>query len=527
MSHAKLKFELMILITNLIIPAILESYSFADEIKIAQGIVFSDENNNGIFDKNEKSIPNVAVSNGIDVVVTDKNGKYKLPVKKREILFVIKPTGWMIKTDKLHISRSYYIYNPEGSSHLHYAGMPSTGQLPDSINFPLYKTNETKKFEAVILGDTQISNEKELEYFYHDAIEELTGIKAEFSVVLGDITFENLELFDGINQALALIGITSYSLPGNHDMNFDANEDDLALETYKRIYGPAYYAFNYGDVHFIALDNIIALKGDKPRLGYMEGLTDEQLQFVKNDLKFVGKDKLVVLMGHANFMEFKKNRQELLDVLANYPYTLSIAGHDHKIENVFLKSSEGWKGKEPHHIYIAGAVCGAWWQGFPGEENIPHSMMGDGSPNGYSVITFDKNKYSIRYKGFGKDKDYQMQAYLPDEVTSEDANKTEVILNVFAGSEKSIVEMKIDSDGKWQKMEQSPGKSQYYKIAVTEEEKYKSPRYDWCKEGDVSEHMWKANLTDKLGVGTHLIFFRTKDLFGQTYFAKRVFNIVE
>ncbi len=44
---------------------------------------------------------------------------------------------------------------------------------------------------------------------------------------------------------------------GNHDMNYDAVADSLSDETFESNFGPANYAFNYGQAHFIVLDNIL------------------------------------------------------------------------------------------------------------------------------------------------------------------------------------------------------------------------------------------------------------------------------
>ncbi len=49
--------------------------SFAQQ----KGFVYDDINRNGIFDKNEPHIPNIVVSNGFDVVKTDKKGTLTLP----------------------------------------------------------------------------------------------------------------------------------------------------------------------------------------------------------------------------------------------------------------------------------------------------------------------------------------------------------------------------------------------------------------------------------------------------------------
>jgi len=417
------------------------------------------------------------------------------------------------------------LYNPLGSPKLCYRGIEPTGKLPDLINFGLYKRKEPKGFDVVIFGDPQVPDKESLNYFCHDAIEEVAGIDAAFGVTLGDVSGEAPLLLPDINKVISLIGIDWYNLPGNHDMNFDANDDEHSLETYKSVYGPTYYAFNYGLVHFILLDTIIAKDGNDNRLDYDEGLTDRQLEFVKNDLAHVDKDKLVVVMSHAGLNLLLKNQRELLKILEKYPHTLSVAGHQHETENVFLGVEQGWHGKEPHHIYVSGAVSGAWWSGFPDDEGVPHAMMRNGVPNGYSVISFDKNSYSIRFKAFRRSPDYQMRAYAPDEIDFDKTDKTEIILNVFAGSERNKVEMKIDAEGNWETMEHIIRKDPYYEMAVEKEAKYNFPRVPWSENGEVSGHIWQATLPVGLSKGAHLLYFRSTDMFGQSYSCKRVLRV--
>ncbi|MEN6385743.1 MAG: calcineurin-like phosphoesterase family protein [Phycisphaerales bacterium] len=475
------------------------------------GFVYEDKNKNNIKDKNEKPIANIAVSNGRDVVLTDKKGQYHLDVNDSRTVFVIKPAGWNTRTDTLNIPRFYYNLIDV--------------QFSTSMDFALYKNSESDNFDIILYGDPQLKSKEEIGFFCHDAIEETIGVKGEFGVILGDIAFDNQNLYNEIDKAVALTGINFYRVPGNHDMDYNAKDDDDALENYRKLYGPPYYSFNYGNVHFIMLDNIISKRVDDSYLRYDEGISDRILEFIKNDLAFVSKDKQVVLMGHANITEFDHNKNELLDMLAEYPHTLSIAGHDHRIKNIFIDSNDGWDGKKPHHIYVAGAVCGAWWQGFPNEDGIPNAMMTDGTPNGYSIVSFKKHEYSIRYKAFGKDEDFQMIAYLPDEMTSQQAAESEVILNIFAGTEKDIVEMSIDSNKDWKFMQYEPKEAPFRNIALDKEAEYNFPRYDWAKSKSITGHIWTSKLPTDLSEGTHIIFFRSVDMYGNKHFAKRIIRI--
>ena len=82
---------------------------------IAKGAVYHDINGNNTMDNNEPGIPNVYVSNGVEIVKTDKNGKYSIPVSEDAIIFVIKPRDWMTPLNELNLPQFYYIHKPYGS----------------------------------------------------------------------------------------------------------------------------------------------------------------------------------------------------------------------------------------------------------------------------------------------------------------------------------------------------------------------------------------------------------------------------
>jgi hypothetical protein len=161
----------------------------------ATGIVFNDLNRNGKRDIGEAGIAGVYVSNGRDIVTTDRNGRYQLEVEEA-IIFVIKPKNWMTPVNKVNLPDFYYIHKPAGSPEgLRHPGIGPTGAQPESIDFALYKHLEPKRFDVVIFGDPQAMNLKEVNYIAHDAIEEVAGIDAAFGVSLGDIVSDNIEDF--------------------------------------------------------------------------------------------------------------------------------------------------------------------------------------------------------------------------------------------------------------------------------------------------------------------------------------------
>ena len=212
--------------------------------QMATGYVFEDQNENGKKDRNESGIANVSVSNSQQVVVTDTNGKYEIPVGDDNIIFVIKPSGYVPKINENNLPEFYYIHKPNGSPKSEFAGVKPTGKLPKSIDFGLIPSEEKETFTALIFGDPQPYNLEEIEYFTKGIVTEVEGIKdVPFGLSLGDLVGNDLDLFSPYIKAVKKVGIPWYNLMGNHDMNFDATEDQLSDETYEAHFGPTNYAF--------------------------------------------------------------------------------------------------------------------------------------------------------------------------------------------------------------------------------------------------------------------------------------------
>ena len=115
---------------------------------VATGVVYLDANANQRFDAGDKPLADVRVSNGRDVVRTSAEGKYELTVDDDDILFVVKPKGYRTLLSEDNLPRFYYIHKPAGSPNLKFKGVAPTGELPASVDFPLYEQNEPEQFRA-------------------------------------------------------------------------------------------------------------------------------------------------------------------------------------------------------------------------------------------------------------------------------------------------------------------------------------------------------------------------------------------
>jgi hypothetical protein len=207
-----------------------------------------------------------------------------------------------------------------------------------------------------------------------------------------------------------------------------------------------------------------------------------------------------------------------LEIIAEHPFTLSISGHNHYQKHVFFDLSSGGE----HHHFNVGTASGSWYRGSPDEVGIPHTMMRDGTPNGYAIISFDGVGYSIRFKASRWPADYQMNIYAPDQVTSDAlANGVEVLVNVFAGSEKSAVEMRVGRNAPWLTMQRVQREDPFYVELRQRETIYPSKSRRRLPKPSESMHIWSALLPYQLQHGTHLIEVRTTDMWGRQFQSRR------
>src|SRR5215470_7539745 len=61
---------------------------------LAAGCVFHDRRGTGRRLSGDPGVPGVMVSNGVDVVVTDEEGRWRLPAASADSIFLIKPSQW-------------------------------------------------------------------------------------------------------------------------------------------------------------------------------------------------------------------------------------------------------------------------------------------------------------------------------------------------------------------------------------------------------------------------------------------------
>lgn len=412
------------------------------------GTVFDDRNQNGVQDPGEDALKGILVSNGDTIVVTDRQGRYELPYVQGASIMPILPADYTLSGSKVV------------NANFHYSPVPPHPRTP-AINFALVKKPVNRRFRLNAVGDVQVSNYQELDYAMRSLWPELLASShspapphprtPDINLFLGDLVNNNLKLYGDLRKLMEQLPQQTWTVLGNHDRDVDSVRWRQA-RTYNEVFGADMYAFNEGRVHFIILNNVY---GEGTR-GYKGWLSDRQLHFVEQDLKYVPDDRLIVLSMHIP-LAHTRNREKLLRLLEGRGEVLAVTGHMHQVGRFFHQGP----GVHVHEL-SAGASCGFWWVGERDADGIPSALQQCGTPRNYFVLDFDDTHYTMRCKAIDRDERHQMNIYVtaidtldthlrdlaPRTSASPSPRIPELIITVFGGCDSTAVRCRIDG-GEW------------------------------------------------------------------------------
>jgi hypothetical protein len=396
-----------------------------------RGVVFEDANRDGVRSRGEAGVPGVLVSNGRDWTRTGADGAYEIAVRADMDLTIVQPAGWRVPTDHRLVPQFFYIHKPGGTGYeLRYGGLPDTGPAPEAVNFPLIRDGAAgEAFTCAIIGDSQVYSNEQISWFRDSVGHDLSqaGLtQSDCVLYVGDVMGDDLGLLDRLLEVGAMAGAPQWLTIGNHDYDFDARSNADKGDSWRRIFGPTYYAFEQGDVLFVVLDNVDypcqtgrSWCGDPERPAY-NGIVDEtQMMWLEGLIEATPEDRLIVLAHHIPFVSFVDSTSDrhqtdnagVIHALLEGREALSLSGHTHTTENhapgqIF----EGWAeqagvGPLPFRHIIAGAASGAWYQGDFNVDGVPMSLQRMGAPMGYLRLDFEGPAYVERYIGARIDQD--------------------------------------------------------------------------------------------------------------------------
>jgi hypothetical protein len=330
------------------------------------GVVFTDRNGNGVRDAGERGIPRVAVSDQDTVVLTRADGSYTLPAGRGTgIVFVSIPNGY----------RSVGNFWRRASDPQLFALAESRGQRAASFTF-------------MHASDTHISEQSA------PRTRRLRGLadslRPDFVIITGDLVRDALRVgeteargyYDLFMRERGAFTLPVFTTPGNHEI-FGIETARSAVSPahplfgktmYRSYLGPDYYSFNYGGVHFVAL-NTADVRGED-YYGHVDSL---QLAWLARDLELVPANMPVVTFNHIPFFSTSElmhgfhpeqpaptlirigtrdvfrhtvsNADTTLDVLGRRRHVLALGGHVHMRELLQYE----WRGA-PRRFENAAAV---------------------------------------------------------------------------------------------------------------------------------------------------------------------------
>ncbi|HSW28235.1 MAG TPA: calcineurin-like phosphoesterase family protein [Longimicrobiales bacterium] len=365
-----------------------------------------------------RGVGGVAVTDGLTVVATDGDGRFELRSSSdRDFVSCSLPSGYHLPV------------GPSGTARFYRPIAPGSGGDMEAL-FELERLEGGDERHAMLLlADIQTQDRWEMERFHEQSVPDVIatlrslGEVPAFGIACGDIMFDDLSLFPEYERGVARMGIPFFQVVGNHDLDQEARTDEASTATFSRHFGPRYYSFDRGAVHYVVLDDVFWYG-----TGYLGYLDRDQLAWLAADLARVEAGRPVVVALHipAQGTEHIRNakpvpedwntvnnREALVRLLEPYRAHV-VSGHTHENEH-------GWA--PGLHEHVVGTVCGAWWSG---------PLCCDGAPNGYAVYEVDGEEVRWRYKGTGLPADHQLRAYLPG---ADPRCPDELVVNVWDADE--------------------------------------------------------------------------------------------
>lgn len=365
---------------------------------------------------NGKGIEGAVISDGFEVVVTNKDGVYQMKSQKKHgYIFVSVPSGYEAPADGVIPQIHKYL--------------SKSASVAERIDFDLKKIEGQNEFKMLVFGDMHLAGNhndgnKQIPYLIEDVKKFKTAAGGHvYGLTLGDMTWDRYWLSENYGfpeykkEFQPLTGMTIYQTPGNHDHDLHAKGDFDTMRAYKTHIGPSYYSYNIGKIHFVVLDDIeCANPGDGKASEHINNLVTEQIDWLRKDLALIPKDTPIVLSMHiqffnnpgmgssANYSLQTANAALLEDVLDDYSEVHVFTAHTHKIYHVETSMT-----KNGIYEHNSGAVCAAWWTA--GMYHAKMNIAQDGAPGGYTVLTVKDKNISWQYKGTGFPIEHQFRTY--------------------------------------------------------------------------------------------------------------------
>ena len=376
-------------------------------------------------------IEGVSVSDGYTVTTTDADGNYTFYSDTlTRTVFISVPAEYEIPTDQ-NGHPAFYTNGPFNDAQKEYTvnfALTPRQKVSDKFllcaaadvhiydgtdkNYPKNRRSDLTKFKEDCLPD-MIATMESLNSggSYNDCLILFAGDQMSDNMDQV-VPFKNTLANKTINNGHKLISL--YCI-GNHDfanrdLKYKEPTSYNASKTFVENFGPMDYSLNIGNAHIVVMNNMIVNAKDNwtrdnqvQCVGYGKGITNEQLEWLKQDLALVKnpEKKIIILCAHVPMFNGGQNYQEAVKLMGQFYEGHIISGHSHIIRNcVHKQTCKNGKGVYEHNLQ---SLAGDWWFS---------NLSSDGSPRGYKVFRFSGNKLldSVN-KTVGASANYQMRVY--------------------------------------------------------------------------------------------------------------------
>jgi len=488
-----------------------------------RGIVFEDLDGDGRHGAAEPVMAGVAVSNGGEIVSSDRAGQWRLPPRADAPVFVIKPAGYRIGN---------------GAD-----GLPRFWRSPGEAgcDFGLQPQQATSAgLKVVVSSDPQAGTPREVDYYTRLATRAFGPQRdAALGLTLGDVANDELSAYPALVRATTAAGIPWLHAPGNHDLEPQAADDASSLTTFRGVFGPDTFAWEEREAVFVVLDNVVARPGQRP--AYVGGLREAQFGFLERYLAGLDRDRLLVVAAHIPWFDTAaqgrppttrpEDRERLFALLRPFPKLLLLSGHRHSQRMVFHDETSGWHGARPLREFNVGAMSGAYWSGVAAADGIPDATMSDGTPRGFATLRVDADGgYRLAWHPTSfPDGDPAltdaMALHAPRLLRRGAYPAWGVHANVFLGHEGTRVEYRVDA-GEWQPMQRVQAPDPRLLVENVRDDLAQSLRaFDRSPEAEPSPHLWRGALPTRLAAGEHVVEVRAFDDHGGEHRARIAYRL--
>lgn len=351
-------------------------------------------------------VAGVTVTDGYTFTESNAEGTFTLDAND-EALFIslVTPSGYLAPMHQ-GVPQFFRPYNPAAKRY-------------DFELQPWSATGEV--YELLAIGDPQPKTQKHFERLQTEIIPVLQRATAEgkergaaqAAILLGDIVWDSPELFAGVREEFASLGIPVYGVIGNHDHDLTKYTDREATENYRSHFGPTYYAFDMGRTHYIVLDNIVYHGARK----YDEQIDSLQVAWAAAYARRLPAGSRICVAMHAPAMKAWKENQvmesaaALIDSLAGHEIHF-ISGHSHVNSN--------WDIREGVMEHNVAQINGNLWY---------DPINKDGAPKGYQLFRECGGDFSWEYQSLGAPRTGQLRVWRPGKAKEHPASVVAKVWN--------------------------------------------------------------------------------------------------